>query len=160
METQAKLTPEQLRAWRGMVALHAVLLRRLAQHLQRDSDLSPADIEVLVHLSKAPEERLRSVDLGMALMWEKSRLSKHLSRMEARGLVSRRACQSDSRSVEVMLTANGRQAFARAEPQHMSRVIELFIDALTPEQIEAFAEVAESVVGHVAQMPSLCGKPN
>src|SRR5450755_2022722 len=73
------------------------LLARLNRSLLEESGLSGADFEVLVTLSDAPGKRMRAVELGRALGWEKSRLSHQVTRMEARGLVWREECMNGSR---------------------------------------------------------------
>src|SRR5512134_1046964 len=109
-------------AWRGLLTMHAQLQARLSRALQRDAGLSDADYGVLVALSEAPDDRLRIFQLGRFLQWEKSRLSHHLRRMEARGLVERRECDTDRRGAYVVLTARGRAAVEAAAPGHVAEV--------------------------------------
>jgi DNA-binding MarR family transcriptional regulator len=113
--------------------------------------LSHADYAVLVELSEAPEGCLRAFQLGRALRWEKSRLSHHLKRMEARGLVCREDCAEDGRGSEVALTADGRAAIEAAAPAHVEDVRRLMIDQLTPEQLEVLAAASESVLAALGQ---------
>src|SRR3546814_9759211 len=69
-------------AWRGLLSMQAKPAARLRRAHQRDSGLSDSDYAVLVHVSEAPEGRLRILELGAQLEWEKSRRYHHLSRME------------------------------------------------------------------------------
>jgi DNA-binding MarR family transcriptional regulator len=111
--------------------------------------MSEADYEVLVHLSEAPEGRLRPYQLGRITQWEKSRLSHHLSRMGERGLVERQFCPTDNRGSFVAITESGRAAIAAAAPQHVEDVRRLFIDVLTPEQLDAIADIADTVLANL-----------
>jgi len=138
------------RAWRGFVSLQQQVRRRIARELQRSSGLSEADYEVLVHLSEAPDGRMRPYQLGRVTQWEKSRLSHHLSRMAERGLVERQFCPTDSRGSFVALTQEGRSAIGAAAPLHVEDVRRWFIDVLTPEQLDALAEISETVLEHLA----------
>jgi len=140
------LGDREARAWRSHVAVASLLTAHLNRQLQRDAALSDSDYGVLVHLSEAPDGRLRPFELGRALRWEKSRLSHHLSRMERRGLVEREGCGTDRRGAFVVLTDGGRAAIEAAAPLHVREVRRVFVDALTDEQLEALAEINERVL--------------
>ena len=136
----------ETRAWRGYTRMRVELEAALSRELSRHSGLSHADYAVLVELSEAEGGRLRAFQLGRSLRWEKSRLSHHLKRMEARGLVDREECAEDARGSEVVLTAAGRAAIEAAAPAHVEDVRRLMIDQLTREQLEALAVAAEAVL--------------
>jgi len=127
------------------------LRSRLGSQLQRETGLSEADYEVLVNLSEAPNGRLRPSEIGGATQWEKSRISHHVSRMEERGLVKRMACPTDRRGAFVAITAAGRRAIERAAPVHVGHVREAFIDALAPSQLDALAEISETVLARLVR---------
>jgi len=150
------LTKREQRAWRAYMAMEHHLGSRVARELQQATGLSGADYEVLVNLSEAPDERLRPMELGRATEWEKSRLSHHLTRMEERGLVKRQACPTDNRGAHIVLTAKGRKAIEAAAPQHVEHVRRLFIDALTAEQLDALADIAETIVAKLGEDPEAC----
>jgi DNA-binding MarR family transcriptional regulator len=126
------------------------LRNQLGSQLQRETGLSEADYEVLVNLSEAPGGRLRPSELGGATRWEKSRISHHVTRMESRGLVKRMPCPTDKRGALVVMTAAGRRAIDRAAPHHVSHVREVFIDALTPAQLDALTEISDTVLARLA----------
>ncbi len=149
MAKKARLTPREDEVWRSYLRMHAQLLRHLNRQLQADSDLSLQDYEVLVHLSEAPDSRLRAFELGTALQWEKSRLSHHLSRMEKRGLVAREDCTTDARGAFVVLTPAGRGAIEANAPAHVAEVRSAFIDALTPEQLDTLGTIAATVLSRL-----------
>ncbi len=144
------LTAEQARAWRALQQFRTPLAAVLNRQLQRDSALSTADYEVLVGLSEAPDGVLRAGDLGRATGWEKSRLSHHLKRMQARGLVERRECPTDGRGLFVEITGHGRRVIEMAAPGHVRTVREFVIDVLTPAQLTALAEAGEAVAERLA----------
>lgn len=129
---------------------------RVARELQRETGLSVADYEVLVHLSEAPGGRLRAFELGGATQWEKSRLSHHITRMVDRDLVRRESCPTDSRGAFVGLTAAGRKAIEAAAPRHVEQVRRWFIDSLTPEQLDALAEISDAVLAKLGDDPESC----
>jgi DNA-binding MarR family transcriptional regulator len=139
------LTSEEQRAWRALQYLRTPLGSALNRQLTRDSNLSTADYEVLVVLSESAGGLLRAGELGQRTGWEKSRLSHHIKRMVARGLVERRDCVTDGRGLMVGITQAGRQAIRDAAPGHVRAVREYVIDLLTPEQLRVLAEIGEAV---------------
>lgn len=144
------LDDREQRAWRGFLRMHAQVTSSLRRQMHRDTGLSYADYEVLVHLSEAPDGRLRAFQLGEALHWEKSRVSHQLSRMEARGLVARAGCPTDRRGAFIDITATGRQAIEAAAPLHVAEVRRSFFDALAPDQVDALSEIADSILARFA----------
>lgn len=144
-------TRDELRVWRDFIETTEALRGRLAGRLQSDTGLSTGDYTVLLALSETDGARLRSSDLAERIGWERSRLSHHLGRMERRGLIRREECATDSRGAEIVLAAAGREAFRASTVPHLQAVRELFVDALTPEQIAAAGELAAALRTHLEQ---------
>ena len=138
-------TAEELRVWRDFVETVEALNSRLASRLQLDSSLSPGDYAVLLALSEAPDRDLRSSELAASIGWERSRLSHHLGRMQRRGLIHREECATVPRGTEVVLTPAGAEAFQRSTVPHLRAIRELFVDALTPDQLHAAGEIAAAL---------------
>jgi DNA-binding MarR family transcriptional regulator len=154
------LTQREQRAWRAFLLMEREFGGRIAQAIQHDTGLSGADYEVLVHLSEEPSGRLRAFELGRATQWEKSRLSHHITRMVDRGLVRRESCPTDNRGAFVVLTSKGRSAIEAAAPKHVEHVRRWFIDSLTPEQLDALAEISEAIVAKLAEDADQCPPPS
>lgn len=127
------------------------LMSHLARELQRQTGLSEADYDVLVALSEAPGQRYRLGELGERLDWEKSRLSKQISRMSTRGLVTRDDCATDSRVTFAVLTKAGRRAIEAAAPIHVELVRKWFVDALTPAQLKAMTAIGTAVADRLTE---------
>lgn len=138
-------TTEQLRIWRDFIETADALRTRLGARLQEESGLSRGDYAVLLALSEAKDHRLRPSDLALRIGWERSRLSHHLGRMERRELIRREECATDTRGAEVVLTGSGAAAFRASTVPHLRAIRELFVDALTPEQLEAAGELAAAL---------------
>lgn len=145
------LTDRQQRVWRRWLAVNAELPTVLHRGLQADSGLSLPDFEVLVHLTDVPEGRLRVTDLADSLQWERSRLSHHIKRMEARGLVGRQECPEDGRGAFIVLTPAGRDAIERAAPPHARTVRELFFEPLTDAELDALATITDKLLASLAR---------
>ena len=144
-------TRDELAIWREFLETGDLLRGELAARLQRSSGLSPGDYGVLLALSEAPGRRMRSSSLAETIGWERSRVSHHLGRMEKRGLITREECATDSRGHEVVLAPAGATAFQEATRPHLRDIREIFIDALTPAQLEAAGEIAAALRAHLAQ---------
>ncbi len=121
----------------------------LARELTQDAGLSEADYDVLSDLSETPQGRLRLRELADRMLWSRSRLSHHLTRMQQRGLVTREECADDARGSVVVLTPAGRQAIGSAAPGHVAAVRRHLIDLLTPAEIEALGALTHRVVDHL-----------
>lgn len=146
MEQQG-LSERELRAWRAFFRMQEVLRLRIEQQLQASSCLSNADYTVLVVLSEAPGGRLRPYELSRELGWDKSRLHHQLTRMCKRRLVKRES--SASRAVYAAITSEGRTALQEAAPSHAHEVRSLFIDRLTPAQIDQLADISAAILDNL-----------
>src|SRR4249920_3389533 len=116
------LTDQEQHVWRGWLKLNAELSAMLQRELQDDAGLSMSDFEVLVHLTDTPDGRVRVTDLARLLLWERSRVSHHVTRMERRGLVERAECAEDGRGAFIVVTPAGRAAIEQAAPGHVRAV--------------------------------------
>lgn len=144
--TAAWLNGDEQRAWRTYLRMSSLLPAALNRQLQQDCGLTLPEYEVLVQLSETPGQRLRPFQICEALNWEQSRLSHQLTRMERRGLVSRRECTADGRGAFIELTTAGADAIAAAAPRHVAAVRSLIFDQLSDAQRAAFEEVCEAIV--------------
>lgn len=140
------LDERERRAWLDFLVMHAQLTAELHRQLRADAGLSLADFDVLAQLTEHPEGTVRSLQLGRSLQWEKSRLSHHLSRMEARGLIRRESCPHDQRGALVVVTDLGRRAVEQAAPAHVEAVRALFFDELSPDEVTALGNIAGKVL--------------
>ena len=131
------LDPREQAVWRRWLFSQRHLMVQLTRSLAEESGLSMPDYEVLVMLTDTPEGRVRMAVLADLLEWERSRLSHHIRRMEARGLVERRECQEDGRGAFVGITPLGQRTIERAAPGHVSAVRRHFIDQLGTDGLEA-----------------------
>jgi DNA-binding MarR family transcriptional regulator len=134
------------RAWRGYMRMRTLLHAQILRDLAREADLSGPDYDVLSNLSEADGRRSRLGDLAARMAWSNSRLSHHITRMEQRGLVTREDCASDGRGAFVVLTDAGFRAIEAAAPGHVASVRRYFVEPLTREQLEALAEISQTVV--------------
>jgi len=146
-------TREQLRIWRNYVETAEVLRTRLAGRMQNESGLSSGDYQVLLTLTEADQRTVRSSELADLIGWERSRLSHHLGRMEKRGLIRRQACADDVHGIDVTATDAGSAAFRAGSVPHLRAVRELFLDALTPAQLDGVEDLTAALRRHLELDP-------
>lgn len=129
------------RAWRAfrrvMVAVQTGTARDLAA-----IGLSEADYEVLSTLSERVGHTSTLGEQADKMGWSRSRLSRHATRMEARGLLRRAPDPADGRGCLLVLTAAGLQTLEHAAPTHVESVRQHFLDRLTPADLAALERIA------------------
>ncbi|MGJ6967660.1 MarR family winged helix-turn-helix transcriptional regulator [Streptosporangium sp. G11] len=150
---RAMPTREELRIWRNYIETAETLRTLLEGRLQSESSLSSADYRVLLALSEADRRTMRSSELAQLIGWQRSRLSHHLGRMEKRGLVRRAPCPDDVHGIDVRLTDFGAESFRHGSVPHLRDVRELFVDALSPEQLVKVDEFTEALRRHLDLEP-------
>jgi DNA-binding MarR family transcriptional regulator len=143
------LTDEEQRAWRGLLQMTARLHAGFNRQLVDDHGISVSDYEVLTRLYEAPEPGVRACELQETLVWEQSRLSHQLTRMQRRGLVQRESMESDRRGARFSMTDAGRRAVEEAAPGHVEEVRRLLFDVLADHEVSALANLTARVLARL-----------
>ncbi|RLY94201.1 MarR family transcriptional regulator [Kocuria tytonicola] len=146
------LSPAEEDVWRSFLRLTRGMERAVDRQLQRDSELSGSEYEILVPLSESTTGELPSRELLRGLRWERSRLSHMLSRMERRGMIRRSPSPTDARGLVVGITEHGREAIGRAAPAHLAMVREAFMDQLSEEERTALLSITRKVMPRLERM--------
>jgi DNA-binding MarR family transcriptional regulator len=144
------LSDEEFRAWIGYRRMRGLLDLRIARDLADDSGLSEPDYDVLSSLGDAEGHRERLSDLAARMLWSKSRLSHHITRMQGRGLVVKEDAADDGRGAVVVLTEKGLRAIEEAAPAHVESVRRHFLDLLTDEEIATLGAITERVLARLS----------
>jgi DNA-binding MarR family transcriptional regulator len=148
------LDEEEMHAWRALVDAHNRLAAVLDAELLAAHDLTLADYIVFVHLSAAPDHRLRMSELADLLHLSPSGLTRRLDRLSKAGLVARERCPSDRRGTFAVLTAAGYERLVEAAPTHVQGVRRHFVDALSRGQLRDIAGSLDSVLDHLSPTPA------
>jgi DNA-binding MarR family transcriptional regulator len=148
------LDERQAHVWQAYLQLNQQLYGTLEDQLVRDAGLSGADYAVLVPLSSAPGGVLRMRELGNEIVWDRSRLSHQVRRMEQRGLVLREECSEDARGAMVRLTKAGRDAIKGAAPRHADTVRRCFFDLVSSKELDTLAAVFDRVLDNLSRAES------
>jgi len=109
-------------AWSALLRLHAALVPVMDADLERETGIPLGWYDVLLELSVAPDRRLRMSELGDAVVLSRTRVSRVVDELAARGYVTRVANPEDRRSAFAVLTNEGAKAFRRAAPVYLDRI--------------------------------------
>src|SRR4051794_11474229 len=125
----------EMRTWIRFLATHSAITRELEARLMGAHGLTLSDYDVLVQLARAPEHRLRNIELAKAVLLTRSGVTRLVDGLEKDGLVSRCACSDDKRGTLVRLTDAGRARLREAASVHLEAVRELFVERLGNEGV-------------------------
>jgi DNA-binding MarR family transcriptional regulator len=142
---------QYLDLWEDLVRVHSGILNRLEQEMEAEQGLPLRWYEVLLHLSRAPEGRMRMQDLAEISLQSKSGISRLVDRMEAAGLLTRESCPTDRRGILAAITPAGRRRFRRAAPLHVRGIERHFGRHLPPDGRDALRSVLACLLEANAQ---------
>ncbi|MFD9465759.1 MarR family winged helix-turn-helix transcriptional regulator [Streptomyces sp. NPDC060027] len=140
------LNPDEERAWRAFRRMMIAVQTGTARDLTA-AGLSEPDYEVLSTLSERPDHTSTLREQATKMGWSRSRLSRHATRMEARGLMRRAPDPADGRSCFLILTDHGLDTLENAAPAHVASVRRHFIDRLAPDDLTALEHIALKLEG-------------
>jgi len=95
--------------------------------------------EVLLNLSRSPDQMMRYQDLARVAGITNSGASRRFEQMTKAGLIERRSCPTDRRGVFAHLTNKGEAAFARAHAVLLSSLERNFGDSLKTGEAEVIS---------------------
>jgi len=125
----------EIRTWIRFLATHSSITRELEARLMGAHGLTLSDYDVLVQLARAPERKLRNIDLAKAVVLTRSGVTRLVDGLEKDGLVARTSCPSDKRGSFVSLTEVGLARLREATSTHVAGVRELFVEQLGQEGV-------------------------
>jgi len=128
-------------AWVGLLETTKRLTRDLDAELESAHGIGLSGLELLGRLASAPERRLQLSVLAGEANLSLSRVSRVVDSFERRGLVERRQCPRDARSVEAQLTEAGLTLAREAQATHFASVQRRFFAELDPDEISTLAVV-------------------
>ena len=116
----------EAQAFVSLIRAHAAATRRLSAQLSADHGFTISDFEVLLRLGRAPDRRLRRVDLAEEVLLTASGITRLLDGLERKGYVERASCDTDRRVVYAVLTDEGLTKLREAATSHFGQIEELF----------------------------------
>jgi DNA-binding MarR family transcriptional regulator len=139
MPTEALSDLEQA-AWEGFLRTHDRLWSALAAGIGT-LNVSMAEYSVLALLGAAGAKGMRMSDLAERRLMSTGGFTRLADRLEGRGLIERRRSSVDGRSLEAVLTREGRTLLRRAWRRHESDLRELFFDRLDDDDLRRLADI-------------------
>ncbi len=130
-----------VRAFVALLRAHATATRQLNAQLTADHSLTISDYEVLLRLARAPQRRMRRVDLAEQGLLTASGITRLLDGLERDGFVARAACDSDRRVVYAVLTEAGLAKLNEATTTHFAQIDELFADRFDQDELETVTDL-------------------
>ncbi len=140
-----ELSGIELGAWRGLLRVHAALVRELDAELDDAHDLPLLSYDVLIYLRSAPGKRLRMAELADNVLLSRSGITRLVDRLEREGLLTRDTCSSDGRGCFAVLTEAGEEVLSRARPTHLAGVRARFLRHFSREELRLLAVFWERV---------------
>ena len=126
-----------------LVRANAAVTRQLSAQLSADHDVSLNAYEALVLLSRAPDSRLRRVDLANSLLLTAGGVTRLLDGLERDGLVAREECSSDRRVSYAVLTKAGRDKLREASRSHTRQIRELLGEVYDDDELVQLAALLD-----------------
>lgn len=127
-------------AWEGFLRTHERLWRALEAGLAA-LNVSMAEYSVLALLGAAGSSGMRMSDLAERRLMSSGGFTRLADRLERRGLIERRRSAVDGRSLDAVLTRDGRKLLRRASSQHHGDLRMLFFDRLDDDDLRSFADM-------------------
>jgi DNA-binding MarR family transcriptional regulator len=144
------LSSQALSAWVAFLRGHAALTRSLNAQLVAGHGLTINDYEVLLHLSRAPERRLKRVELAQGVLLTPSGITRLLDGLEAAGWVEKAACAADARVTYAVLTDAGEEKLRAAAVTHLADVDRLFAARFDASELQQLAGLLARIDGDAA----------
>ena len=125
------------------------LLELLPSELDRQlatTGLTSFEFTLLEALNEADLHRLRLTALASKTNATLPRLSRVVTGLEKKGLVTRAACEEDGRATNAILTSAGAAAFADSRPLHDGAVRDMVLDGLDDDGVQSLAALTLSML--------------
>jgi DNA-binding MarR family transcriptional regulator len=136
-ESAATADADALAVWSTLVAVYQAVLHDVVRALGEEAGMDSGVFSALAYLERAePPHRMRMSELQdlMHPRYSQPGFSRLVQRMEAEGLVDRRADPADRRAAIIATTRLGRRSYERANAVYHSAVEEHFGRHLTANE--------------------------
>ena len=142
------LNEREERAWRSLQFMQMRLEGELARQLAADSGLSYPGLPRARRADRPPRRSDAAVRARPACSaGRRAALSHHVGRMADRGTWSRRRSATPTGAAPTSSSPGaGRREIEAAAPGHVAAVRRLFVDRLTPSQLDAIGDAADIVL--------------
>ena len=133
-------------AWIALMRAQQAAVLKIERAFREAGLPSHAWYDVLWELDRGSASGLRPGELERRLLITQSNISRLIDRLEAKGLVERRACERDGRAQHVAITAAGRDMRRRMWPIYARAIAH----AIGRHMSEREAAAISTILGRVA----------
>jgi DNA-binding MarR family transcriptional regulator len=136
-----------IEAFIRLVRANAAVTRQLSAQLSADHGLNLSAYEALLSLARAPESRMRRVDLASGLLLTAGGVTRLLDGLEREGFVARENCSSDRRVSYAVLTEAGRDKLREASKSHTRQIRELLGGTFDEDELARLVALLDRLPG-------------
>lgn len=140
-------TSTAIEAFVRLVRANAAVTRQLSAQLSADHGVSLSAYEALLLLARAPDSRLRRVDLASSLLLTAGGVTRLLDGLEREGFVAREQCSSDRRVTYAVLTKAGRDKLREASKSHTRQIRELLGGTFDEDELAQLVALLDRLPG-------------
>ncbi len=135
----------RITAFGMLLEAHAALTTAVNRELEGSAGMPITWFEVLIRLSRSPDQRLRMSELAGQVGLSHSGLTRLVDRVIDAGLVTRVACPEDRRGAFAALTDAGGAALESALEDHLASIERHLAAPLGPEGVVALTDLLRRV---------------
>ncbi|GAA1843970.1 MarR family winged helix-turn-helix transcriptional regulator [Asanoa iriomotensis] len=139
------LNADEERLVRTLGRVMIVLPKLLDHDLRERVAISLTEYSILMHLSEAPERRMRMNELAGASDLSLSGMTRAVARLESEGLVKRDRCEEDGRGWFATLTPAGLRRLEDAYPTHLWSTRRRIIDHFAGSDLAGLTEALDRI---------------
>ena len=140
------LSPTEEAFFRALSHVLIAVPKVFEADLMREHGMSMSEYMTLMHLSEAPDRRMRMSDLAAAANLSLSGMTRTVQRLEKQEQVRREKSACDGRTCHAILTPLGLQVLEDAWPTHLVSARRHVLDHLAGVDLEAITQAFTSVV--------------
>jgi len=142
-----------VQAFGALLRAYAAATRQLNAELTADHGLTISDYEVLLRLARAPDRRMRRVDLAEQVLLTASGVTRLLDGLERDGFVERGSCDTDRRVVYAVLTDSGLAKLREASESHLAQIDAFFATRFAEDEL---GELSALLARLAEDEPTVC----
>lgn len=141
--TPAVTSSPEIEAFVRLVRASIAVTRELSAQLSADHCLSLNEYEALLQLARAPESRMRRIDLANSLLLTAGGVTRLLDGLERDGFVAREESPTDRRVTYAILTKAGRDKLREADRSHTRQIRELLGGQYDEDELRQLASLLD-----------------
>lgn len=135
-------------AWESLFRAQVAVMRKVSAKPEFHK-LSMREYDVLFNLRICPGGRSRLVDLNRYLLISQPSLSRMVTRLEDKGLITREADPTDQRAMQLSLTPKGLAVQQEIGREHVKHIYELIGTALSEDEFIQLQQLTSKLRGAI-----------